>query len=147
MSIFKLKYVNTTGLLYKEAVKIREALFFKNMMNSSDLIQDSFESKGIHLVCLDQDEVIGTGRLNIENSTSIISQMAIKRSHQKQGVGAKILNELVKYSKEKEVINIKVSARETAVAFYNKFNFVANGDKYPSQKTGIIHQQMVLKIN
>ncbi len=117
------------------------------MKNSSDLIQDDFESNGIHLVCLDNDEVIGTGRLNIEKSMSIISQMAIKASHQKQGVGAKILNELIKYSKEKEVINIKLSARGTALVFYKKFNFLAYGDKYPSQKTGIIHQQMVLKID
>ena len=116
------------------------------MENRPDLINDVFEQKGIHLVCLDGDDVIGTGRLNIDNKTSVISQMAIKSTYQKQGVGVKILKELVRYSKEKELFVIKLSARETALAFYEKFGFVVVGDKYPSQKTGIIHQQMELNI-
>jgi len=116
------------------------------MKNSPDLINDNFESSGIHLVCLNKNEVIGTGRLNIENEVSIISQMAIKVNYQKQGVGAKILNELVRHSKEKGISKIRLSARETALAFYKKFGFTAIGDKYPSKKTEIIHQQMALKI-
>lgn len=147
MSKFELKYISTTSILYKEAVAIRKELFFKNMKNSSDLIQDNFEESGIHIVCLNNDEVVGTGRLNIENSTSIISQMAIKANYQKQGVGAKILNELIGCSRAKDMTKIKLSARETAIAFYEKFKFVAFGNTYPSKKTGIIHQEMVLKID
>lgn len=145
--ILELKFININSALYKETIKIREEQFFKNMENSSDLIQDSFEANGIHLVCLNNDEVIGTGRLNIEAQTSIISQMAIKTEYQKRGVGAKILKELVRYSKEKKVTRIKLSARETAIAFYKKFNFMAFGDTYPSKKTGIIHKEMELRID
>ena len=147
MASFDLKYVDTKSTFYKEAVTIRKELFFKNMKNNSDLINDSFEKNSIHLVCLNEDEVIGTGRLNIENKTSVISQMAIKSAYQKQGVGTEIVKELIKYSKEKELFKIQLSARETALAFYKKFGFVVFGDKYPSQKTGIIHQQMALKID
>lgn len=143
----KTKYINTESPLYKEAVKIRTELFFKDMKNSSELIQDSFEDSGIHLVCIKDDEVIGTGRLNIENETSIMSQMAIKLAYQKQGVGAKILNELVSYSKEQGVSKIKLSARETSLRFYRRFNFIPVGEKYPSKKTRIIHQEMELIIN
>ncbi len=116
------------------------------MPNSSDLINDAFEADGIHLVCLVNDVVIGTGRLNIENNTGIISQMAIKTSFQKQGVGAKLLEELINHCKAKKLNKIELSARETALAFYEKFNFKEVGEKYPSKKTGIIHQQMVLNI-
>ncbi|MFI1745144.1 GNAT family N-acetyltransferase [Thalassobellus sediminis] len=140
------KYIGINDSLYEETVELRENAFFKGMPNTIDLINDNFELKGIHLVCLKKEEVIGTGRLNIENGISIISQMAIKPNYQKEGIGAKILNELVRYSKEKGIFEIKLSARETAIAFYEKFNFVAFGNKYPSKKTGIIHQQMELKI-
>jgi len=131
---------------YNGAVAIREKLFFNNLENSADLINDDFEQKGIHLVSLKGGEFVGTGRLNIENKIGTISQMAIKSNYQKQGVGAKILKELIRYSKKQELFKIKLSARETALAFYKKFGFVIVGDKYPSQKTGIIHQQMELKI-
>ena len=147
MSGFDLKYVDIKDSFYKEAVVIRKELFFKNMKNSSDLIQDNFEENGIHLVCLKENEVVGTGRLNIESKTSVISQMAIISAYQNQGVGSELVKELIKYSKGKELFKIKLSARETALAFYKKFGFVAVGDKYPSQKTGIIHQQMELKID
>ncbi|MEP1490322.1 MAG: GNAT family N-acetyltransferase [Algibacter sp.] len=116
------------------------------MKNSRDLIQDDFESKGIHLVCLNDDEVVGTGRLNIENEVGVISQMAIKESHQKRGIGATILKALIKKSKENKIIDIELSARETALTFYEKFGFVAFGNKYPSQKTQVIHQKMKLII-
>ncbi|MDO5972326.1 GNAT family N-acetyltransferase [Flavivirga aquimarina] len=147
MSNFELSYITTKSPLYKEAVEIREQLFFKNMENSLDLINDDFELEGIHLVCLNEDEVIGTGRLNIEKEISMISQMAIKSSYQKQGIGAKILKELIRFSIEKGISKIELSARETAITFYEKFNFKPMGDKYPSNKTGIIHQSMVLKID
>lgn len=147
MSNFELSYITTKSPLYKEAVEIREQLFFKNMENSLDLINDDFESEGIHLVCLNEDKVIGTGRLNIEKEISMISQMAIKSSYQKQGIGAKILKELIRFSIEKGISKIELSARETAIAFYKKFNFEPMGDKYPSEKTGIIHQSMALKID
>lgn len=147
MSGFELRYINSKSPLYKEAVKIREALFFKNMENSFDLIQDKLEVNGVHLVCLAHNEVVGTGRLNIEDDASVISQMAIKVNYQKQGVGTIILKELIRFSKEKKVVKIKLSARESAIVFYQKFGFAAYGDKYPSNKTGITHQQMALKID
>ncbi|WP_136481639.1 GNAT family N-acetyltransferase [Cognatitamlana onchidii] len=139
--------MNTESPFYKEAVAVREELFFKEMKNSRDLINDEFELNGIHLVCLDQGKVIGTGRLNIVEDEAIISQMAIKENYQRQGVGAEILKELIRYCKREGVFYLKLSARETAIAFYKKFNFRILGDKYPSLKTGVVHQKMTLKID
>ena len=146
MDNFELKYIDTKNAFYKEAVRLRESLFFKGMKNSRDLIQDDFESKAIHLVCLNGDEVVGTGRLNIINEVGVISQMAIKESHQKRGIGANLLKALITKSKGNKVKNIELSARETALTFYEKFGFVTFGNKYPSQKTQVIHQKMKLII-
>ncbi|GAB1855413.1 GNAT family N-acetyltransferase [Flavobacteriaceae bacterium MHTCC 0001] len=144
--IYRLKYIDFGSVLYTDAVVIRKELFFKNMKNSSELINDDYESSGIHLVCLnDDDEVVGTGRLNIKDNTSIISQMAIASNFQKQGIGAKILKELIKYGEDKDVSKTVLSARKTAIGFYKKFNFKPVGPLYPSLKTGIIHQKMELK--
>ena len=64
MTRFDLKYITTESHFYKEAVAIREKLFFKNMENSLDLINDDLESNGIHLVCLDNKKVIGMLNIN-----------------------------------------------------------------------------------
>lgn len=42
---------------------------------------------------------------------------------------------------------IELNARETAINFYKKMGFEIIGDKYSSQKTGIIHQKMIKKNN
>lgn len=146
MDDFELKYIDTKSAFYDEAVRLRESLFFKNMKNNRDLIQDGFESKGIHILCLNDDEVIGTGRLNIEDGVGVISQMAIKESYQKRGIGVSVLKALITKSKENKIKNIELSARETALTFYEAFGFVAFGNKYPSQKTQVVHQKMKLII-
>ncbi|WP_298555982.1 GNAT family N-acetyltransferase [uncultured Algibacter sp.] len=146
MDALELKYINVESSFYEEAVKLREHLFFKNMKNRRNLIQDDFELNGNHLICLSNGEVVGTGRLNIKNTIAIISQMAIKNEYQKRGVGSKILKALIIKSKENEVTKIELGARKTAIVFYEKFNFVSFGSTYASKKTGIIHQQMKLMI-
>jgi predicted GNAT family N-acyltransferase len=116
------------------------------MKDAEQLINDIYEKDGYHLVCIGENgAVIGTGRLNIETSKGIISQMAIKPKYQKLGIGRKILTHLLQKCKELEVGTIELNARETAIDFYNKMSFEIIGDKYPSKKTGIIHQKMVKK--
>lgn len=143
----KLEFINIKSSFYQEAVAIRTKLFFDNIKNSSALIDDEFEAKSIHLVSLNEDKVVGTGRLNIENKVGTISQMAIKENFQNKGIGREILKVLIEKSNNYKTTEIKLGARETAIPFYEKFGFIVIGQKYPSKKTGISHQQMELKIN
>jgi len=139
------KFIDIKNDLYKEAVLLRIRAFFDGMPNASDLINDRFEVNGIHLICLHNNKVIGTGRLNFEENECVISQMAIDENFQYNGIGGKLLTQLIEYSKERTNSKITLNARETAISFYEKFNFVIIGDKYPSKKTTIIHQKMELK--
>ena len=138
------KFINSKDASYKEAVNLRIKAFFGSCKEPFDLINDEFEKSGIHLVCLNDKNVIGTGRLNIQNKIGIISQMAIDENHQKKGLGSEILKGLVAYCETHNVSKITLSARESALEFYKKFSFVPVGEKYPSKKTAIIHQKMEL---
>ena len=146
MESFKFKYIDIESPYYEKAVNLRTRLFFKDIKDSSELINDTFEITGLHLVCVKDDKVVGTGRLNIEHDKAIISQMAIDKDYQQLGIGSEIVKALILKSKERGVKNIELSARETALAFYKKFGFVGVGELYPSQKTGVIHQNMELII-
>ena len=143
-----LKYVNLNDELYNQAKKVRINCFFLEMDNSEELINDEFEKNAIHIVFLNTNkQVIGTGRLHTVNSTGIISQMAVSKENQKAGIGKKILNELICKCWSTGITQIELSARETAIEFYQKSGFTVFGNKYPSQKTGIIHQKMSLTVN
>ena len=89
------------------------------MDNAVFLIQDSHEADGIHLIYVNQDQqVLGTGRLIIQDTTRLISQMAISPKHQRMGIGKVILVELYEKAKLLGMNTIKLSARETAIPFY-----------------------------
>ncbi len=146
MHALKFKYIDLKSHFHEAAIALREAVFFRNLPNSGDLIHDDLESNGMHLVCLDRNKVVGAGRLNLEEHRAVISQMAISKAYQRRGIGASILKLLIKRSKEGNVRYVNLGARETAITFYEKFGFTGHGDAYHSKKTGIIHQQMILKI-
>ncbi|OHX65437.1 GNAT family N-acetyltransferase [Flammeovirga pacifica] len=142
---FELKYIDHQDELYDQAKKIRIDCFFSGMTNAEELINDAYERIGNHLVLINnKGQVIGTGRFHTMNSIGIISQMAVRKENQKTGIGAILLNELIKKSKAIGMNQIELSARETAISFYKKKGFKTLGDKYPSIKTGIIHQKMIL---
>ena len=138
----KYRFINQNNSLYQQAVDLRISAFFKGMINAKELINDTFENRSLQLVCVVNDKVIGTGRLTIENEDLIVSQMAIDIKFQGQGVGKEILNILIDKSKEFNASKIILSARETAIEFYEKYGFVPNGKLFPSVKTGVIHQKM-----
>ena len=73
--------------------------------------------------------------------------MAIKKENQRNGIGRKILIELILKCKKIGDGKIELSARETALEFYSKNGFKAFGNKYPSAKTKIIHQKMIMNVN
>ncbi|PCJ97127.1 MAG: hypothetical protein COA50_05670 [Flavobacteriaceae bacterium] len=138
------QYITRTHPLYKEAVNIRINCFFNDMKNKSQLIQDTYEESGLHLICLHNNEIVGTGRLNIDDTLGIISQMAVAEKNQRKGIGQLILLTLLKKCEEEQLERVTLNARETAIEFYKKKGFKVSGEKYPSKKTGIIHQKMVL---
>jgi len=82
-------YVDYRSTHYKEAVVIRINAFFKGMDTANDLIEDNIEKKSLHLVCLQNAKVVGVGRLTISDDTAIVSQMAVKESFKRKGIGAK----------------------------------------------------------
>lgn len=138
----KLLFIDQNSQYYKKAIDLRISLFFNGMENANELICDSLEDRSEHLIYLKGKEMVGTGRLTIEKKRGIISQMAIKQEYQKKGIGSEILLKLLDECSNRELEKITLSARKTAIDFYEKFGFEAFGDYYESEKTGVIHQNM-----
>ncbi|WP_025739561.1 GNAT family N-acetyltransferase [Aquimarina pacifica] len=142
----KYEFVSYGDVFYRQGVVIRIEQFFKNMDTAEELIKDDVEKSSLHLVCRDENKVLGTGRLTYDETIGIISQMAIDSKFQKKGIGSQILRHLILECKKNKMDRIQLSARETAINFYKKYKFKTIGKKYPSKKTGIIHQQMELSL-
>lgn len=137
-------FIQISSPYYKEAVKLRIELFFKETDNPLEFITDYDEEVSYHLICIHNHNVIGTGRLTLKDHIGVISQMAIANCYQKQGIGKQILKMLINQCINKNIKKITLAARLTAIPFYKKFKFEVYGNIYPSKKTGIPHQNMEL---
>ncbi len=138
-------FVTQDSSFYDQAFQLRKALFFKDFENANELLNDAFEAESYHLIIEKNNKILGTGRLTvIENNIGIISQMAVVLTCQYKGVGKKIMSLLLVKCSELRVDKVRLSARITALSFYEKFGFIAIDQVYPSKKTGVLHQQMEL---
>lgn len=91
--------------------------------------QDEREQSSHHLMIMgDNDTVIAVGRLHF-NSVSVaqIRYMAVAADQQRKGVGTLLLNALEKRAVELGAARIVLDARETALRFYRKNDYKAEG--------------------
>ncbi len=131
---------------YQQAIDLRISCFFSGFNNAVNLIHDQDEKEGLHLIALDNNTVVGAGRLNFKQNKAIISQMAILKGHQGKGIGSEILIQLIEKAISEDSNEIILSARTTALKFYEKHGFKTIGAVYNSSKTGIPHQKMNLRL-
>ena len=76
-----------------------------------------------------------------ENDTQVkLRQMAVATSFQGKGAGKKLILDFEVFLKENGVKTIELSARETAILFYEKLGYEVDGDVYLEQ--GIKHIKM-----
>jgi len=83
--------------------------------------QDEFEGQAIHVIAVEEDKIIGCGRVHfISSDEAQIRYMAVENHWQGKGVGKLILAELEKRVTEKGAKKIILHARENVVGFYEK---------------------------
>ncbi|MFL2582253.1 MAG: GNAT family N-acetyltransferase [Flavobacteriales bacterium] len=140
-----LKEVNIGEELYIQGVQIRRDYLFNGIENPNQYLQDPWEKRSIHVVVERDALVLGVGRLTYdEDGNGIVSQMAVKPQFRGKNVGCMILEHLVKLCVFNSSEKIYMSARESAIGFYEKLGFNTIGAKFASPKTGIVHVSMVL---
>lgn len=123
--------------LKKEAQDVREAVFVVEQNVPIELEMDAMDPSSIHVVIYDQLYPVATARL-LPNGT--IGRMAVRREYRGQGLGAKLLQVLMRKAIELGHTEIVLSAQVHAKGFYQRFGFSAYGPEYSD--AGIAHCRM-----
>ena len=90
--------------------------------------QDELEDSAFHIAAFNKKEVVGVGRIQIENNhTSRIRYMAVDSNFKNQGIGSGILEQLEAIARANKVSLCWLLARENAVAFYLKNKYEIKG--------------------
>jgi predicted GNAT family N-acyltransferase len=124
--------------LREPASAIRHAVFVREQGVPEQIEIDERDAGAVHAVAFDaKGEPLATGRLLPD---ARIGRMAVMPSARGRGVGALILRTLVDLAAARGEREVRLHAQCTAVEFYLRNGFVAEGPVY--EEAGIPHQTM-----
>jgi predicted GNAT family N-acyltransferase len=123
---------------------IRIKVFILEQKVPEDLEWDEYDETAWHAVAKSNHQVIGTGRLIINQSTAKIGRMAIDSEYRGKGIGIEMLKALINKGKEKGAQEFILHAQTHAIAFYAREGFEPYGPIF--DEAGIPHVEMRLYV-
>ena len=119
------------------AAPIRFAVFVEEQGVPREIELDEHDADSVHGIVFDQDKAVATGRLLPDGH---IGRMAVLKPWRGRGIGALMLNSLIRCAKERGDAEVVLSAQVHAVPFYRAHGFVEEGEQY--MEAGIAHRNM-----
>ncbi|WP_430401688.1 GNAT family N-acetyltransferase [Fluviicola sp.] len=129
---------------WKSAVQLREEILRKPLGSFFTAEELEEERKHLHIVGFLGDELIATAVLVPEGDAMKMQRVVVKEGNQDSGIGSKMMSFCEKIANENKTQRIYCHARDTAVNFYLKNNYLAEGEYFPED--GIPHLMMYKSI-
>jgi len=117
---------------------VRETVFIREQHVPPDLEWDEDDAHALHLLALDQSgEPVGTGRLTPDGH---IGRMAVLEPWRGTGVGAALLEALMKAARRRGLAEVVLNAQVSAIGFYRRHGYTVEGEEF--MDAGIPHRLM-----
>lgn len=127
----------------KQAYAIRQKVFIEEQGVPRELELDESDPIAWHALAFCKDQCIGTGRLvEIAQNAGQIGRMAVLADFRGRGFGKAILMKLIDLANTQGISTLSLHAQVSAIPFYEKFGFIAQGSTY--EEAGIPHRNMIL---
>jgi predicted GNAT family N-acyltransferase len=123
------------------ALALRYEVFCNEQGVSLEEERDGRDGEALHLVVVDDGEVVGTCRLLLVGSEVKLGRMAVAASHRGRGLAAELLVEADVRSRELRAEGIALAAQLTAQSLYERAGYAPYGDVFLD--AGIEHVMMV----
>ncbi|WP_407351735.1 GNAT family N-acetyltransferase [Luteimonas sp. R10] len=121
---------------------VREAVFVREQRVPPELELDAVDPLCAHVLARDAGgRPIGTGRMD---GAGRIGRMAVLADWRGRGVGAALLQALLRIARERGLKEVVLHAQAGAIAFYARHGFVPVGGRF--HEAGIEHQTMRLAL-
>lgn len=110
------------------AMNLRKKVFVKEQEIPLSLELDGNDGRSMHVVAINDEKVVGTGRLTIENERGIISRIAIEKEYRSIGLGKKIILLLEQEAKDKKVKKLVLTPHKYLEEFYKSLGYLEYGN-------------------
>ena len=122
---------------------VREIVFIEEQRVPRELEWDEWDERSDHAVALDMKvQAIGTARLLPDGR---IGRMAVLREWRRRGVGAALMEALLRQARAQSVSRVTLHAQTQAAGFYRRFGFSERGGEF--LEAGIPHVEMTLELS
>jgi predicted GNAT family N-acyltransferase len=121
--------------------RVRHAVFVTEQQVPEYEEWDDQDPLSVHVLATLNREPVGTGRLT---PTGKIGRLAVLSEFRGRGIGARMLRMLLAEARHRDLREVYLHAQVTAVPFYTKFGFVAEGEEFA--EAGIPHRRMRLRL-
>ena len=126
-----------------DAFLVRQEVFIHEQGVPAELELDEYDPLATHALAYLDGRCIGTGRLvDLGGGQAQIGRMAVLALFRGNGIGKQILEKLVQLASSQTVKSIVLHSQVTAIPFYEKLGFEAQGPIY--DEAGIPHRNMIL---
>jgi predicted GNAT family N-acyltransferase len=151
---FRVEIVADYAAALPDLRQVRETVFVQEQNVPASLELDALDPHCLHVLVRAADgEPIGTARLvpppaattGAGDATARIGRMAVLAPWRNAGVGTAMLQALLRLARERGWRQVSLHAQASAIEFYRRHGFVAEGA--PFEEAGIRHQSMHLVLD
>lgn len=126
--------------LAEAAMDLRRAVFVDEQRVESELEFDGLDADALHMVGLEDDEVVGVLRMLTEGDRVRIGRMAVRRDRRRAGIGAALAAGALACARRQGASQADVHAQTRAADFYARLGFEVVGEEF--EEAGIPHLEM-----
>jgi predicted GNAT family N-acyltransferase len=124
-----------------KAYALRHEVFVVEQKVPPELERDEKDADAFHVVALEGDRCVGTGRLVHQGGgVGRVGRMAVDAAYRRGGVGAQLLEALERHAREEGLREIELHAQCYVEAFYRRHGYARAGDVF--EEAGIDHVVM-----
>ena len=130
---------------YDETVALRDEVLREPLGLAFSQEELAGEKDSFHLASRDGDQLVACLVLKpLDEKRLMMRQLAVREDFLKKGFGRELVNYAESFARERGYGEILLHARETALGFYQKLGYEAEGDSFT--EVGLPHLAMRKKL-
>ena len=129
----------------KPLLQVRFLVFVDEQGVPPEMEEDEHDPAALHLLALDnRNQPVACGRVIFQGDSALIGRMAVLKPHRHQGIGTRLLQELLRQARQQGASDVQLHAQCEAEPFYRRLAFVPIGPVF--EEAGIPHQTMIREL-
>lgn len=140
-----IKQIQFQSLEYALALALRQKILREPLGLHYTIESLQHENVQWHFVAINSDFIVGNCILQkINHNTVKLRQMCVESKFQQKNIGKRLVQYVETFAAQNHYDNIILHARENAIPFYLKLNYIVYGESF--QEVGLPHFAMKKQI-